>query len=69
MEKGALGYGRTIADRLHLMGIQIAETPAGLVDGNAQRAAGPLEVVGSKPGNGRDLAIAQNVPDSGDSLE
>lgn len=59
-----LGYGRTVADRLHLVRVKIAEPPAGLVNGNAQRAAGSLEVVGSKPGNGRYLAIAQNVPDS-----
>lgn len=56
----------TISYGADLVGIQIGEAPSSLIDGNAKRAAGSLEVVGGELGNGGDLTIAQYVPETVD---
>lgn len=56
----------TISYGADLVGIQVGEAPSSLIDGNAKRAAGSLEVVGGELGNGGDLTIAQYVPETVD---
>lgn len=57
-------YRLTLANCPDLVGIQVAEAPSRLVNGDAQRAASPAKVVGRELRDGSDLAIAQDIPNA-----